>query len=100
MSAKDDPKPVSALKRRILAAIAAGPACLVAATVVSAPAIAQAAPRPEQDNADKVAPDTTIPGDHTQLHQWWGNGWRHPWGNWNNWHNWPNWNNWHNWANW
>jgi hypothetical protein len=93
-----DDKPTSPLKRRILAAIAAGPACLLVATVVSVPTKAQAAP-----SADKgpVTPTTSIPTDGpSQIHQWWANGWRHPWGNWNNWHNWPNWNNWHNWANW
>jgi len=96
-----DQKPASPLKRRILTAIAAGPACLLAATVVAAPAAAQAATRSDQDNADKTTLATSMPSDgHTQLHQWWANGWRHPWGNWNNWHNWPNWNNWHNWANW
>jgi hypothetical protein len=87
----------SSLKRRILAALAAGPACLVAAAVVATPAKAQAA----TDHKGPATPTTTVPTDGpTQLHQWWANGWRHPWANWNNWHNWPNWNNWHNWANW
>lgn len=98
MSAKDDEKPTSPLKRRILAAIAAGPVALLAATVVSTPA--QAAPRTDETK-QPVTPTTSIPSDMpVQPHQWWANGFRHPWGNWNNWHNWPNWNNWHNWANW
>lgn len=97
MSGKDDNKPTtSPLKRRILAAIAAGPAALLAATVVATPADAHAAPNVDKMK-DPVVPSTSMPSDHTQLHQWWGNGWRHRWGNWNNWHNWPNWNNWHNW---
>jgi hypothetical protein len=99
MSAKDEQNPKSALKRRILAAIAAAPACLLAATIVSTPGDAQAAPGVDQHKA--VTPSMALPTDvPSQPHQWWGNGWRHPWGNWNNWHNWPNWNNWHNWANW
>jgi hypothetical protein len=99
MSVKDDDKPMSPLKRRILAAIAAGPACLLAATVVSTPD-AHAAPNAAQAK-NPVTPTTSMPTDMpVQPHQWWGNGFRHPWGNWNNWHNWPNWNNWHNWANW
>ena len=94
---KDDEKP-TALKRRILTALAAGPAFLVAATVVSLPADAQASTK---QHKNPIIPSSDMPVDgHTQVHQWWANGWRHPWGNWNNWHNWPNWNNWHNWANW
>jgi len=93
-----DEKPSkSPLKRRILAALAAGPACLVAAAVVSLPQDAQAS------TGDKkpVTPTTSVPTDMPSgIHQWWANGWRRPWANWNNWHNWPNWNNWHNWANW
>ena len=88
----------SSLKRRVLAAIAAGPACLVVATIVATPGDAQASPGDK--NKEPVAPQTAMPsGVPAQLHQWWGNGWRHRWGNWNNWHNWPNWNNWHNWGN-
>jgi hypothetical protein len=85
MSAKDP------LKRRILAAIAAGPACLLAATVVVVPATAQAATNADKDKGP-VVPTTSMPSDgQSQIHQWWANGWRHPWGNWNNWHNWANW---------
>jgi hypothetical protein len=97
MSAKDDKHAHSSLKRRILAAIAAGPACLLAAAVVT-PSDAQAAPAADQHK--DVTPGMSMPSDMPAApHQWWGNGWRHPWGNWNNWHNWPNWNNWHNWGN-
>jgi hypothetical protein len=99
MSAKDDKNPKSALKRRILAAIAAAPACLLAATIVAIPGDAQAAPAADQHKGP-VTPSMALPTDvPSQPHQWWGNGFRHPWGNWNNWHNWPNWNNWHNWGN-
>jgi hypothetical protein len=89
----------SSLKRRVLAAIAAGPACLVVATIVATPGDAQASPSADK-NKEPVAPQTAMPSTvPVQPHQWWGNGWRHRWGNWNNWHNWPNWNNWHNWGN-
>jgi len=88
----------SPLKRRILAAIAAGPACLIAAAIVSLPSDARA--EASKDGTKPVTPTTSVPTEMpAQLHQWWGNGFRHRWGNWNNWHNWPNWNNWHNWAN-
>jgi hypothetical protein len=91
----------SSLKRRVLAAIAAGPACIFVATIVANPTPAQAATPGADEHKNPLTPATAIPtdGTTTQPHQWWHNGWRHPWGNWNNWHNWPNWNNWHNWSN-
>lgn len=90
----------SSLKRRVLAAIAAGPACLVVATIVATPTDAKAATGADKSKNPVTPPGTAMPSDgHMQPHQWWANGWRHPWGNWNNWHNWPNWNNWHNWSN-
>ena len=97
----------SALKKRVLAAISAGPACLVATAVVSAPMTVEAAPtneylaaKPTVGDQAASAPIVNTVGGESAAKQWWHNGWVRPWNNWNNWHNWPNWHNWHNWSRW
>jgi hypothetical protein len=87
--------------------LAAGAGTALVASMVAAPAPADAAARgdsaPVLERARELrsrlsqAPAIDPAQAPVQL-AWWGN-W-HNWGYHPYWHNWPNWRNWHNWPNW